>query len=362
MADALIVGGGLAGSAAAILLARAGRSVHLIERETAPHHTACGEFLSIEACEHLVALGLDPVDLGASRIDTIEVAANDRLATAPLPFTARGLSRFRLDEALIERAASAGARVERGVRVTGIEHGGARTASGLAQGANLLLATGKHRVPGSEPVRPPGTDPYLGFKMHYRLSSAASEMLDGRIRLILFDGGYAGVQMIEDGRTNLSLVIRKQELARRGGTWEAVRRMLAALPHCGPLLSDAEPLLSRPVAVANLPYGNRVRQSADEAFFRLGDQAGMTASLTGDGMAAALRSAFIAAQCITEGAEARDYRARHQRVIGHQVRRAMVLQSMQESTILRAAAMATMRVWPGLLTHAALATRLGRWP
>ena len=57
MTDALVLGGGLAGSGAAILLARAGRSVSLIERETGPHHNVCGEFLSIEARDHLEALG-----------------------------------------------------------------------------------------------------------------------------------------------------------------------------------------------------------------------------------------------------------------------------------------------------------------
>src|SRR5579872_5695246 len=72
-ADALIVGGGPAGSALAIALARAGRSVVLLERETGPHHKVCGEFLSGEAVLHLSALEIDLVQLDAERIDRVRL-------------------------------------------------------------------------------------------------------------------------------------------------------------------------------------------------------------------------------------------------------------------------------------------------
>ena len=148
MTDALVLGGGLAGSGAAILLARAGRSVSLIEREPGPHHNVCGEFLSIEARDHLEALGMDPVALGGSPIDRVELASGSRLVEAPLPFTALGLSRYRLDEALLERAAGAGVDVRRGIRVNSIEGDSIRTSAGDVEGDTVLLATGKHRIRG----------------------------------------------------------------------------------------------------------------------------------------------------------------------------------------------------------------------
>ncbi len=46
--DALIAGGGIAGSAAAITLAQAGYSCIVIEKSEYPHHKVCGEFLSPE--------------------------------------------------------------------------------------------------------------------------------------------------------------------------------------------------------------------------------------------------------------------------------------------------------------------------
>jgi flavin-dependent dehydrogenase len=65
MTDILIAGGGLAGSAAAIALARAGRRVTLLERETGPKHKICGEFISTEAQAYLRVLGVDPLALPA---------------------------------------------------------------------------------------------------------------------------------------------------------------------------------------------------------------------------------------------------------------------------------------------------------
>jgi hypothetical protein len=51
--EVLILGGGVAGCAASIALARKGRRVTLIEREPTPRHKVCGEFLSGEALEDL---------------------------------------------------------------------------------------------------------------------------------------------------------------------------------------------------------------------------------------------------------------------------------------------------------------------
>jgi flavin-dependent dehydrogenase len=47
-----IIGGGPAGSAAAILLARQGYDVVLLEKDRFPRHKLCGEFLSLEAQDY----------------------------------------------------------------------------------------------------------------------------------------------------------------------------------------------------------------------------------------------------------------------------------------------------------------------
>jgi flavin-dependent dehydrogenase len=116
-ADALIIGGGLAGGALAIALAKAGRSVILLERETGPHDKVCGEFLSREAILYLNAIGIDPAALGACSIHSVRLANGADVTTVPLPFPALSLSRRVLDDALLSRAADQGADIRRGARV-----------------------------------------------------------------------------------------------------------------------------------------------------------------------------------------------------------------------------------------------------
>lgn len=356
----LVVGGGLAGGAVATRLARTGRAVTLLERETGPHEKVCGEFLSVEACRDLEQLGLAPESLGGLPIDRIRVHHRHRTVEAPLPFLARSLGRATLDEALLQTAAHAGADVVRGVRVIRIEGETVFASDGERKSARILLATGKHDVRGLARAAPATRQGYVGFKMHYRLSAPALVRLSSAIELHLFDHGYAGLQRVGERDANLCLVVKHSHLDGLGGSWNALLADLLRSPKLASRLDDAEPLFAKPLAIANLPYGYvyaHERQSP-ETLWRLGDQAAMTASLTGDGMAGALRSARIAAHCIEDGGNAARYHQLIGKQVGRQVRRAMVLQRLSERGIALQAGMVAARLWPALLTHGARATRL----
>ncbi|KMS56111.1 electron transfer flavoprotein [Novosphingobium barchaimii LL02] len=361
MADALVLGAGLAGSAAACLLARGGANVLLLERESRAHHKVCGEFLSVEAVAHLRQLGIDPAALGAAPIKRIRLLDGKMEVEAPLPFEALGLSRHALDEVLLSRAEAAGVKVERGVRVLELGGGGVRTSHGSRTGHHVLLATGKL------PIREGNNSPprraangFVGFKMHYRLAPPATRRLAGTIVLALFEDGYAGLQMVEDGRANLCLVLRRSRLPFIGGDWNGVRRWLGENPALRNLLADAEPLFERPVTIANLAYGVPAHHGEDGAVLRLGDQWGMTASLTGDGMAIALRSAFLAARCVLAG-DAGSYPALIADEARRQVGRAMLLQNALQRPWMRLGGLRLAQLCPPLLTFMAGMTRLPEW-
>jgi len=359
MSEVLIVGGGLSGAAAAVLLARAGRGVHLLERQAEPAPKICGEFLSIEAQQHLAALGIDLDRRDAPRIGRIRVVWDGATVEADLPFMARGLGRQELDEALLDLAGAAGATIERGVRVTHVAGSMVRTSAGERGGATLLLATGKHRVreDGPPPKNPDG-NAHAGFKMHWSLSPADRQSLDGVIELLLFPGGYAGLQMVSADTANLCVAIRKERLLGLGGRWEDVLAMMGALSPAIGRLADAQPLFARPATIANLPYGHLHRGEEDESAYRLGDQAAMTASLTGDGMAIALRSAWLAARHIGEGVPPAVHHRRLRAMVHPQVKKAMVMQAMTENPLFGPLGRVILGHWPGILPHLVRATRL----
>jgi len=102
--DAIAIGGGLAGAAFAIELARNGRRVAIVERTAAPTLKVCGDFLSREAHALLSYLGVDAVALGATRIRTLRLRSGRQVACAELPFPAAGISRLLLDETLLQQA------------------------------------------------------------------------------------------------------------------------------------------------------------------------------------------------------------------------------------------------------------------
>src|SRR5262245_37968 len=148
----VVVGGGLAGGAFAVELARSGRRVVVLERSRGPHHTVCGEFLTEEAQVVLGSLGLEPRALGAATITRFRLVKGEHYVSTLLPFAAAALSRYRLDEALLTTAARAGAEVVRGALVTGVHVGGgavvARTEHHKWQAGAVALAAGKFPLRG----------------------------------------------------------------------------------------------------------------------------------------------------------------------------------------------------------------------
>lgn len=296
----LIVGGGPAGAAAAITLARGGARPLLLERHAEAHDTLCGGFLGWDALRRLDAIGIDAAALGARPITRLRLVAGDRLVERALPAAAAGLSRGTLDRALLAAAAAAGAAIERGVAVreavgtTQLRlHGGT-----LLAADGLFLATGKQELRGLARPRAAGADPAVGL----RLRLGPITQVDGFIELHLFDRGYAGLLRQEDGATNFCLSVSRSRLEEAGGRPEA---LLASLARESPRLADrlAAPALTPVQAVAAVPYGWRARQGTP-GLFRLGDQAGVIASLAGDGVAIALTSGWSAATAWLAGGSA----------------------------------------------------------
>src|ERR1700758_3907490 len=359
--EGLILGGGVAGCAAAIALARKGQRVTLIEREPAPRHKVCGEFLSGEALDDLHALGIDVASLGALSIDYVRLAAARRAAEAPLPFPAASLTRKALDTALIAEAIAAGVRGERGRGVQSLS----RTASNDWQATlddgttyeapTVFLATGKHDLRGH--TRPKDPQRWVAFKMYFRLAPEQAAQLDRASELMLYPGGYGGIQPVEGGIANLCCVVQQRHLAGASHRWEKfLAKMQQDCPHLAMRLSGAQPLLARPIAVTHIPYGF-IRRTTDEGLYCVGDQAAVIPSFTGDGISIALHTARCASAAYLAGEPAPGFQPKLRSAMLAQMRLAEFAADGLNNSLARAVLPLCLRVWPGVMRVTARLTR-----
>ena len=359
-APVLVAGGGLAGAAAATALARAGMAVTLVERAAGPADKICGEFLSAEAGARLTALGLDLAALGGTLITHVRLVRGVKTVTAKLPFTGFGLSRRVLDEALLRHAEARGATVLRGHAVRSVTPAALEVEGvGLLPGQAVLLATGKHELRGA---RRQGTRPngLVGFKMYFRLNEAARAALSGHVELVMFPDGYAGLQLVEGEKANLCLLVEKTRLTRLGG-WEGLLDWLCQVsPHLAARLAKAVPLLDTPLTIARVPYGFVHRGEETAGVFRLGDQAGVIQSFTGDGMAIALHSAALAAAAVQAGQPAAAYHRQLADDVAGQIGRAGLIYRLANMAALQPAVFKAASLWPAGLALAAKVTRVRR--
>ncbi|MEO7177374.1 MAG: FAD-dependent monooxygenase [Allosphingosinicella sp.] len=355
---ALIVGGGPAGSAAAVALARAGIEAELVERTEGPHDTVCGGFLGWDALAALERLGLDPALLGARPIRGLRLVSAKRSIEVALPRLAAGLSRRTLDEAMLVAAHRAGASIRRGrtVRAADLAERRIRLDDEEAlTGEALVLATGKHELRGAARPVDISTRP-LGLRNSIEPGPALADALEGVIELHLYDGGYAGLLLQEDGRANFCLSASRDRLKEAGGIEPLVARLADELPAFAERLGQGA--AGAWSAVSGVPYGWRANETV-EGVYRVGDQAAVIASLAGDGVAIALESGLAAAEAIAGGTSAvdyqRDWAGRARRPVGV----AEVLRRSAENAVSRQAMMGLVGWFPSLAPLAARLTRIG---
>lgn len=364
----MIVGGGPAGATAAILLARSGRAVTLIERNAVATDKVCGDFLSVDAIAAVTALGVDLPALAPSPITTVRLVHGKRSATTRLPFAAVGVTRRALDAALLRQAEASGAVVLRGAPVRTIAQGNGSLKidcgpMGRLVASTVFLATGKHDLRGI--MRPARDTGLVGLKMYYTLAPVQQAALCHHVELVLFTGGYAGLQLVEADKAVLCMLVPAARLRAANGRWDDLLDSLKGeCPHLGDRLSEAKPLLQRPLAIAGLPYGYLHAHAVDDlaGVFRLGDQATVIASLTGDGVALALASATLATDMWLKADNAT---AAYHDVWARRVRRQMRLASLAHRVCLAPAAQPWVlragRELPWLMSLLASLTRMPGW-
>jgi flavin-dependent dehydrogenase len=226
------------------------------------------------------------------------------------------------------------------------------------QPESLFLACGKHDVRGAARSRSED-DPALGLRIRVKPSPGLARRLSGRIELHLFDRGYCGVVLQENGTANLCLAVRKSLIAQYGGD---PHRLLAGLgrghPHFAlrlePGWTDA-----RVDTIGAVPYGWATSRT-EVGLFRLGDQAAVIPSLAGEGIDIALATGIGAARAWLAGgpAAAPAFQAGFREQARPALEWAGRAWTLAENPALAGPALAAARFAPRLLTKLMEATRL----
>jgi len=307
----------------------------------------------------LRALGVEPSTLGARPVDHVRLAGRGLFGQCALPFTGISLTRRILDEVLLAHAREAGAHVERGLCVEAVERTNSGWVARLANGetrcaATAFLATGKHDLRGW--TRPPGRQSGLvAFKMYFQLAGGDDTEMESRVELVLFPGGYAGLLFLPGGVMNLCLLVKRAMLQRLGGRWANVLdHIQSCSPYLARYLDGATALLDKPLALSSIPYGY-LRRDAPDGLWRLGDQAAVIPSFSGDGISIALHSAHLSAEHFLAGGSADEF----QRNLYAQLRGPVMAATVVSQLMVAAPRLASgVRLWPRALALITSRTRI----
>lgn len=306
--DVAIVGGGLAGLALAIQLARQNFGVVLFEKEQYPFHKVCGEYISNESWSFLQGLGLQLHLMDVAQIDTLMVTApNGTRLKTPLGLGGFGISRYTLDAQLVTLAKSYGVTVLDDCKITSVTFKEDRYELTAQHNRNVSVVQarfctgswGKKSNLDKQWQRaflqktPAGLNNYVAVKYHVRTTAPLNE-----IALHNFKGGYCGFSKIEGDKWCLCYMTEARNLRLYGNNIAAMEKaVLHQNPHLKSLFNSVKVCEGFPITISNISFGKK-EQDLPQFGPLLGDAAGTIPPLCGNGMSMALHSSKLLARLI----------------------------------------------------------------
>ena len=303
--DALVIGGGPAGSASACLLRDDGWRVLLVDRAKFPREKACSEYMSPETVRVLDRLGVMPSlrQAGAVAVSgsTVTAARGAHLAGRFPEGSGVAIARRELDLALVQAARARGALVMEETSLDQLDlHEGRvsgatlrnRDAAAISVRASLTVGADglRSRVARALGGQRFGYPARLAFVAHV----ASVPDVHDRAEMHVGRGGYVGLNAIGGGITNVALVVPQQAASRAAGRvleffFEELERFPGVRGRVRPGHIVREVLVTGPFAV-------RARHATMPGALLVGDAADFFDPFTGEGICAALVGAELVAR------------------------------------------------------------------
>jgi menaquinone-9 beta-reductase len=297
--DAAIIGGGLAGLALSIQLARLGYSIVLFEKEQYPFHKVCGEYISLESWDFLNDLGVDLDAMKVPIITKLEVSsANGKLIEHHLPQGGFGLSRYQLDHTLAQIAVGAGVLFLENTKVSDVHFNeGEFTIESTRPPLRAKIVCGtygkrsnidiKWKRPFSTAVKNKLNN-YIGVKYHI-----TGNFPTDTIALHNFKNGYCGLVKIEGDHYNLCYLTTANNLKKSDGDFKIMeRRVLGQNARLQKIFEESGMVSEAPLTISQISFDKK--SQVENHVLMAGDAAGMITPLCGNGMSMALHASKVA--------------------------------------------------------------------
>lgn len=342
----VIIGGGVAGLAAACRLTELGVRPMLLEAGDYPAHKICGEFLSPECLPRLASWGIvPPVSIPKASF----ITASDAYSFA-FPQPAAGMSHHEFDPELARYAAQNGAEIRTHIKVTALRCPEGRNQDyeiTLSEGEticakSLIVATG--RLPSFS--RPPVMR-YSGFKAYF-----AGIDLQATLEMYAFPGAYVGLGTVAPGTVNVAGIAAIRDHQPQD---VLINELMQQHSLFAQRLSQGKMLFAEWMTTLVPEFGLKTTPAWTNAYF-IGDAAGTIPPACGDGLAMAVDSGCLAAEYALLG-DAPGFRLAWKQRFGSRIRWGKLLHQAMMTPWAIGGLIKASKVFPALPRYLFTATR-----